>query len=79
MDVLLAAQIQQNLQSLVKSICYPYYYYYYPEAQKSSTAATKWGCRNESRAREAYQKSINQFHKSLTISDSGLNIDPRWP
>ena len=38
MDVLLAAQIQQNLQSLVKSICYPYYYYYYPEAHKSSTA-----------------------------------------
>ena len=79
MDVLLAAQIQQNLQSMVKSICNPYYYYYYPEAQKSSTAATKWGCRNEGRAREAYQKSINQFHKSLTISDSGLNIDPRWP
>ena len=59
-------------KSLVKSICYP-------EAHKFSTAATRWGCRNEGRAREAYQKSIGQFHESLTISDSGLNVDPRWP
>lgn len=27
----------------------------------------------------AYQIEINRFHESLTISDSGLHIDPRWP
>ena len=59
-------------KSLVKSICYP-------EAHKFSTAATRWGCEHEGRARKAYQIEINQFHKSLTISDSGLDIDPRWP
>lgn len=59
-------------KSLVKFICYP-------EAHKFSTAATRWGCKHEGRARKAYQTEINQFHKSLTISDSSLNIDPRWP
>ena len=59
-------------KSLVKSICYP-------EAHKFSTAATRWGCKHEGRAREAYQREISRFHESLTISDSGLNIDPRWP
>ena len=58
-------------KSLVKSICYP-------EAHKFSTAATRWGREHEGRARKAYQIQINQFHESLTISDSGLNIDPRW-
>ena len=58
--------------SLVKSICYP-------EALKFSTAPIRWGCRNEGRSLEAYQKSIGQFHQSLTISGSGLNVDPRWP
>ena len=59
-------------KSLVKSLCYP-------EAHKFSAAATRWGCRNEGKAREAYQKSIDQFDESLTKSDSGLNVDPRWP
>ena len=59
-------------KSLVKSICYP-------EAHKFSTAATRWGCEHEGRARKAYQIEITRFHESLTISDSGLNIDPRWP
>ena len=59
-------------KSLVTSICFP-------EAHKFSTAATRWGCKHEGRAREAYQREISRFHESLTISDSGLNIDPRWP
>lgn len=59
-------------KSLVKSICFP-------EAHKFSTAATRWGCEHEGRARKAYQIEINRFHESLTISDSGLNIDPKWP
>ena len=56
----------------MKSICYP-------EAHNFSTAATRWGCEHEGGARKAYQIEINRFHESLTISDSGLNIDPRWP
>ena len=59
-------------KSLVKSLCYP-------EAHKFSTAATRWGCKHEGRAREAYQREISRFHETLTICDSGLNIDPRWP
>ena len=59
-------------KSLVKSICYP-------EAHKFSTAATRLGREHEDRAREACQREISQSHESLTISDSGLNIDPRWP
>lgn len=35
-------------KSLVKSICYP-------EADKFSTAATRWSCENEGRAHKAYQ------------------------
>ena len=59
-------------KSLAKSICYP-------EAHKFSTPSTRWGPEHKGRARKAYQIAINQFHESLIISDSGLNIDPRWP
>lgn len=65
-------KIAKPSKSLIKSICYP-------EAHKFSSAATRWGCDNEGRAREAYQRNISQFHESLTVSDSGLHIDPRWP
>ena len=59
-------------KSLIKTICYP-------EAHKFSSAATRWGSGNESRARDAYQRNISQFHESLTISDSGLHVNPKWP
>ena len=64
--------IAKPAKSLVKSICYP-------EAHNFSTAATRWSSEHEVRARRAYHIEINGFHESLTISDSGLNIDPRWP
>jgi len=57
-------------KSLVKSICYP-------EAHKFSTAATRWGCEHDGRARKAHQIEIDRFHESQTISDSGLKTDPR--
>lgn len=48
-------------KSLVKFLCYP-------EAHKFSTAATRWGCKHEGRARKAYQTEINQFHKSQFLT-----------
>ena len=54
-------------KSLVKSICYP-------EAHNFSTAATWWGSEHEVRAHRAYHIEINQFHESLTISDSGSKV-----
>lgn len=59
-------------KSLIKTICYP-------EEHKFSNAATRWGIANEQRACESYQNELSDFHEHLTVSDSGLNINPEWP
>lgn len=58
--------------SLIKIVCYP-------EVHKFSTAATRWGCSNEKKARDVYQNVMNAEHENLTLADSGLHVNPVWP
>ena len=59
-------------KSLIKTVCYP-------EEHKVSNAATRWGCANERKAREAYQKELCNSHEHLVVSNCGLNVNPKWP
>ena len=59
-------------QSLVKSICYP-------QELSFSSKQTDWGQKHEKVARELYLKTQKQYHSDLTVADSGLVINPRWP
>ena len=59
-------------QSLIKTICYP-------EAFSFTTAATKWGCKHEKVAREMYLSATKLKHSELSVTDSGLVINPKWP
>ena len=59
-------------QSLIKAICYP-------EAISFTTAATKWGCKHEKQAREMYLIVNKLKHHDLSVTDSGLVINPQWP
>ena len=64
--------LTQPSQSLLKSICYP-------ESYKFSNKATKWGCKHEKTAREAYFHKAVQSHLNLTITNRGLVIHPQHP
>ena len=59
-------------QSLIKAICYP-------EAFCFTTAATKWGCKHEKQVREMYLAVNKLKHHDLSVTDSGLVINPEWP
>lgn len=58
--------------SLVKSICYP-------EEMAFMSAATSWGKKQEGAARARYAAEATSGHPGLTITDSGLVINPTWP
>ena len=64
--------IEKPSKSLIQGICYP-------ESHRFSTAATRWGCKHESTAREQYEQTMNASHDRFTVSDSGLNINPKYP
>ena len=59
-------------QSLIKTICYP-------KAFKFGNAATRWGCKHEKDARELYFEASKEKHSDITITESGLVINPVWP
>ena len=54
-------------QSLIMKICYP-------ETKKFSTEATKWGCKQETTAREFYVNKVRDDHDDFAVADSGLFI-----
>ncbi|XP_055487443.1 uncharacterized protein LOC129694714 [Leucoraja erinacea] len=58
--------------SVVKSVCYPHLY-------KFSTEATRWGCDQEKRARQAYAAHMRTEHSGFMMRDSGLIINPKYP
>lgn len=58
--------------SVVKSVCYPNLY-------KFSTEATRWGCDQEKRARQAYAAYMRTEHSGFMMRDSGLIINPKYP
>lgn len=64
--------ISRPSPSLIKRICYP-------ESTKFSSAATAWGCKNETNARKAYLEKTNRCHDDFSICDSGLQINKQWP
>ncbi|CAL9699753.1 unnamed protein product [Knipowitschia caucasica] len=57
--------------SLVKDICYP--------SKSFSTAATKWGCDHEKKARQHYIDSMQNLHENFQLKESGLIITPKYP
>jgi len=57
---------------LIKSICYP-------DVFSFTTAATKWGCKHEKVTREMYLSASKLNHSELSVTDSGLVINPKWP
>ena len=59
-------------QSLVKSICYPMAY-------KFISTATQWGCKHEKTARDQYKAIMQENHNDISVHDSGLVINPKWP
>ena len=59
-------------QSLIKSICYP-------ESSKFSTEATRWGCDHEKAAVNQFVEHMKPFHEDLTVVESGLIINPKYP
>ena len=59
-------------QSLIKTICYP-------EAFSFTCPATKWGCKHEKDARDMYLSASKVKHSELTVTDSGLVINSKWP
>ena len=59
-------------QSLIKSICYP-------ESSKFSTEATRWGCDHEKAAVNQFVEHMKPFHEDLTVEESGLIINPKYP
>lgn len=56
--------------SLIKKICY---------RNKFRSIATDWGIDNEKVAKDAYFSSMKTKHNNLTIRDSGLIINPKYP
>ena len=59
-------------QSLIKSICYP-------ESSKFSSEATRWGCDHEKAAINQFLEHMKPFHDALTVAESGLIINPKYP
>ena len=59
-------------KSLIKGVCYP-------GAYKFSSAATKWGIDHEAEARTQYEGIMHEKHDGLNVSDSGFQINPKWP
>lgn len=57
----------QPSQSLIMQICYP-------ETAKFSTEATKWGCSQETCAREDYAAKVKCSHEDFDIKNCGLFI-----
>ena len=60
------------VQTLIKSICCP-------ESSKFSTEATRWGCDHEKAAVNQFVEHIKRFHEDLTVEESGLIINPKYP
>ena len=58
--------------SLVKNICYP-------EEMAFVSAATSWGQKQEAPALARYMVESSPLHTGLTVSESGLVINPAWP
>ncbi len=58
-------------QSLIKVLVYP-------EAFRFTSKYTAWGCKHEKRARDFYEKHM-QNHHSFSVSNSGFRINPKWP
>ncbi|XP_072039939.1 uncharacterized protein [Amphiura filiformis] len=60
-------------QSLVKRICYP-------EAHRFSSAATRYGCEHEDKARKAFiEKRLAQLHENFTCREAGLHLSAEHP
>ena len=58
--------------ALMKSICYP-------ESYKFTTDAIKWGCQHENHAKEVYFMEAKMKHMNLTVTESGLIVNPQYP
>ena len=59
-------------RGLIKSI-------FYPEEFAFTSKQTSWGLKQENVARELYLKISTPMHDDLTVSGSGLVINPQWP
>ncbi len=58
-------------QSLIKGLVYP-------EAFRFTSKYTAWGCKHEKRARDFYEKNMQDHHNFL-VTNSGFRINPKWP
>jgi len=72
MKVVCCTNISSPSQSLIKCICYP-------EAFAFMSKQTIYGCKHEKQAKERYFASTKKEDNKFEISDSGLEINPKWP
>ncbi|XP_069139431.1 uncharacterized protein [Argopecten irradians] len=66
------ASLENPSQSLVKSICYP-------DVYRFTSQATKWGCKHEKDALEAYIQQMKDEHENFSVRESGFVISEKYP
>ena len=64
--------VEKPSSSVLKTICHP-------ASQSFTSAATEWGKKNESKARDAYVAIMCKQHENFECTDSGLCLSTKYP